>query len=68
MKKKVTNLVPIRVQVVSLEKYLEIYEKKRGEIQSAKIIPPQLGRNDFGRIVVEWKNPVFSMPPLVEAN
>ena len=65
--KKAINLVPVRVQIVSLEKYLEIYEKRRGEIQSAKIIPPQLGHNDFGRIVVEWKNPVFSMPPLAEA-
>ena len=58
------SLAPLRFQVVTPEEFIEIYNERSSEILSAKIVPPKLGSNDFGKILVEWKNPVYA--PLSE--
>lgn len=58
-KKNDISLTPIRTQVVSIDEFLRLYEEKGAEIQSTRILPPRLGSSDFGRIIIEWKNPVY---------
>ena len=53
------RMTPLRIQIVTAEEFLVLYEQKASEIRSAKIIPPRLGNKDFGKIMIEWKNPVF---------
>jgi uncharacterized protein (DUF58 family) len=56
---KDVSLTPLRFQVVTVNEFLELYAEKSSEILSAKIIPPRLGNKDFGKVLIEWKNPVF---------
>jgi hypothetical protein len=58
-RRKDISLTPLRFQVVTAEEFLKLYEEKSSEIQSVKIMPPRLGNKDFGKILIEWKNPVF---------
>ncbi len=56
---KDVSLTPLRFQVVTVKEFLDLYTEKSSEILSAKIIPPRLGNKDFGKVLIEWKNPVF---------
>ncbi len=52
-------MMPMRFQTVTPEEYLRILGQRRDEILSVRIIPPRLGNKDFGKILIEWKNPVY---------
>ena len=54
------HTIPLRFQTVSLEEFLRLYETREAEIKSVKIIPPRLGNKDFGKILIEWRNPVYA--------
>ncbi len=58
-KKSDIALTPMRIQVVTVAEFLKLYEEKRADILSARILPPKLGNADFGKIIIEWKHPVF---------
>lgn len=53
-------LSPLRFQVVTPEEFVKIYNENSSNILSVKILPPKIGNNDFGRILIEWKNPVYA--------
>ncbi len=59
-------MMPMRFQTVTPEEYLQIVNERRDEILSVRIVPPNLGNRDFGKILIEWKNPVFV--PMSEFN
>lgn len=46
-------------ETVTPEKFVEIYEKERDNIRSARVVPGKLGDRHFGKIVVERKTPVY---------
>lgn len=52
-------MAPVRVQIVTIDEFAKLYEERKFEILSARILPPVLGNKDFGKIMIEWKNPVF---------
>jgi len=54
------SMSPQRFQVVTLEEYIKIYNENSVNILSVRIIPPRIGSNNFGKILIEWKNPVYA--------
>jgi len=46
---------------VTPAEYLRIFQHERDEIDSAQIVPPQLGQSGFGRILIIKKTPVFAL-------
>jgi hypothetical protein len=55
----VLDLGSISIEKVSPEIFLKLMEEAPEQIKSAKIVPPELGSNDFGEIVIEWKSPTY---------
>ena len=54
------SMSPQRFQVVTPEEYIKIYNQNSANILSVRIIPPRIGSNNFGKILIEWKNPVYA--------
>jgi hypothetical protein len=46
-------------ETISPEKYLKLSENEKMNISQAKIVPPQLGQKDFGKIQIIYKSPIF---------
>lgn len=46
-------------ETISPEKYLNLSENEKLNISQVKIVPPQLGQKDFGKIQVTYKSPIF---------
>ncbi|CAN5325784.1 hypothetical protein BH10PSE19_BH10PSE19_02150 [soil metagenome] len=51
-----------RTGTLSPERYLNLNERERANIESTKIIPAVLGEKGFGKIQVTYKSPVFELP------
>lgn len=54
------DLEPAYTEVVTAERYIQLYEEERDDIESVHIIPGRLGTNDFGRFVVRRKRPIYT--------
>jgi hypothetical protein len=55
------ELDPFYTEEVSLDEYIRIFRNERYNIDSAQIVPPQLGQSGFGRILIVKKTPVFAL-------
>lgn len=51
--------VKIESETISPERYLNLSENEKMNISQARIIPPQLGQKDFGKIQITYKSPIF---------
>jgi hypothetical protein len=58
--KRVVELEPVYTEVVSPERFIELYKGERDNIESVKIVSGRLGSNDFGGFEVHRKRPVYS--------
>jgi hypothetical protein len=47
------------VDVLTLEQFLAAYEDNPKSIELARVLPPQLGSEGFGKVLVRRKFPVF---------
>lgn len=56
------ELDPFYTEEVTPDEYLRIFHDERDKIDSAQIVPPQLGQSGFGRILIIKKTPVFALP------
>lgn len=62
-------LSPSYFEIVSLERYIEIYAKRSNEIQYAQVIPPVIGAPGFGQVLIRWKKPVYTQTgPIIQTN
>ncbi|TDB34849.1 hypothetical protein TEP_15070 [Stenotrophomonas sp. TEPEL] len=52
---------PVSSEVISVSRYLKLSEAEKSSIRSTEIAPPKLGRNDFGRIIVHYKTPIYKV-------
>lgn len=46
-------------EIISPEEYLKLTDSDKANIESSKIIPPSLGSNDFGKIEINYKYPIY---------
>jgi len=48
-------------EILSSEKYLALSAKERANIFRVRIVAPVLGSEDFGKIRVDYKTPVYKI-------
>lgn len=65
-KRKYIELRPLHSEIVTPERYVQIFERERDNIESVKVIPGTLGSKDFGKFYVQRKRPVY-VPSLDDA-
>lgn len=56
----VLDMEPITQETITPKEYVRMTEKARQNIDSVRVIPPVLGKNSFGKLVVQYENPVSS--------
>jgi len=61
---RVPHLRGERVEVLSPEQFLRIYRRAPGTIKTADVVPPEMGAEGFGQIVVIRDR--AALPELVE--
>ncbi len=55
------NLFPVSHKDISPQEFLTMREVEKANIKSIEIIPPKIGKNDFGKIRVELKTPLYDV-------
>lgn len=62
----VIDMLKLDTEELSIEKFASLTKQQKQNIRVVGIIPPRLGGteldNDFGRIKVEYKMPVYKTP------
>jgi hypothetical protein len=53
------ELASFYTEEVTPDEYIRIFRDERDKIDSAQIVPPQLGQKGFGYILIVKKTPVF---------
>lgn len=53
------KLFPITEEELSFQKFLSLTEEEKNAIESIQILPPRLGRAGFGKIIVQYKSPIY---------
>ena len=51
----------VDTEFLSIEKYMNLSEYDKSNIQSLKIIPPTFNGNDFGKVAVKYKTPIYKV-------
>jgi len=54
------TLDPRYSELVSVERFLEIYKNERDSIESARPVPAPLGSRVLGRILVRRNKPIYT--------
>jgi hypothetical protein len=54
------DLDPLYDELVSAERFLEMYESERDSIESARPVPEPLGSKILGRILVRRNKPIYT--------
>lgn len=57
--KSVEVLVPVRVERLPANKFVEVVEQSRVNIARSRFVPPSIGSRGFGHFEVEYKVPVL---------
>ena len=58
---KAFDLFPQDHKDISPHDFLTMNREDRINIKSVEIIPPQIGKNDFGKIRIEFKTPLYTI-------
>lgn len=53
------DLKPQQEERLSFERFVNLSEAERSEIAEIELVPPTLGREGFGHIVVKYRAPKF---------
>lgn len=53
------DLFPVTEEVISFKKFLALTDEERAAIETIKIVPPRLGRAGFGKVIVQYKSPIY---------
>lgn len=57
------NLDPVYAELLTPERFVQMYQRDRDNIESARPVPSPLGSKVLGRILVQRKRPLYA--PLV---
>ncbi|MBF0493249.1 MAG: hypothetical protein HQM15_10770 [Deltaproteobacteria bacterium] len=52
-------LGPTNEEAINPQDYLKLTEKDKLDIESVRIIPPTLGKNGFGKMLIKYKFPIY---------
>jgi len=58
------ELNSLYTEIVSPARFLELFATKRDAIRSTRFLPPKLGDDGFGRVLIVWKYPVSAIKAL----
>lgn len=53
------DLFPVTEEEISFKKFLSLTEEEKEAVESFRLIPPRLGQAGFGKIIVQYKSPMF---------
>lgn len=56
---KTIPMYPKKVRILTPKEFLNLTSDQRNNIKVAKIVPPRLGKWDLGKILVEYKSPIY---------
>ena len=56
-----TGINSLYTEIVSPTRFVEIWATMRKSIRSSRFLPPKLGDEGFGRVLIVWKVPVFAV-------
>ena len=59
IKQNVIDFYPHSSEEMEPMEFLNLVQDGKRSIESVKILPPRMGSNDFGRIKVIFKTPVY---------
>ncbi len=54
------QLDPVYTEILTPERFLKLYEQGLVNVKSVRVMPPKLGRQGFGGIVIQRKTPVYT--------
>lgn len=57
--KQAIYLNRVEKEILSPEKFLNLNQKEKSNIYFSEIVPARLGKPDFGKIMVHYKNPIY---------
>lgn len=55
---------PFYTEIVSPARFQELFATKRYAIRSTRFLPPKLGEEGFGKVLIVWKYPVLAIKAL----
>ena len=58
---KTISVYPKTRRILTPLEFLKLSPDERAKLKSVRIIPPRLGEWDFGKIVVEYRHPIYEM-------
>lgn len=59
LKNDFIQMTSIKEEVLDAKDYLKLSPEDRANIEKSQIIPPKLGVNNFGKIMVKYRIPVY---------
>lgn len=59
--RQILDARPLYREILSSGKFVSLKDDERAKIKSAHIVPPKLGKKDFGGVLVEYKTPVYKV-------
>lgn len=59
MNTKTIHLNQVNEETLSPKQFANLNERDKVNIAFTQIIPPRLGNNDFGKIKVHYKRPIY---------
>lgn len=57
--KQIIKVNRVDKEVISPENFLNLNKTEKSNISYSEIIPARLGKSDFGKIKVHYKNPIY---------
>ena len=57
----ILEAMPRTNEFISLEEFLALTDADRSEFETIRIVPPQLGRKGFGKMLVVRKHPIYEV-------
>jgi len=54
------QLDPVYTETLTPKRFLELYAKGFADVRTIKVIPPRLGSEGFGKILIWRKTPIYT--------
>jgi hypothetical protein len=58
---RILDARPVERERLTVREFLDLSVKDRGTISDVQIVAPKLGSNDFGGVLVRYKNPIYKV-------
>jgi hypothetical protein len=55
------DMIITKERMISPKFFLSLSDKEKRNIESCEFVPPVIGQNNFGKFVINIKNPVYTI-------